>query len=96
MEAQQEVFTCAEAADFARVAPGKIDQWLGSGLKHFRTGSQSEKGGPAGIIILRKHLLAWIESNADNVKAAGKAEPRKRGRPKVESTKSPTGKSWIS
>jgi hypothetical protein len=78
----QEVFNREEAAMFARVTAGKIDQWLADGLKHWRTGSTSGASGPAHIIILREHLLGWIRSHAEGARPEGEPEKRKRGRPR--------------
>jgi hypothetical protein len=94
--AWQEVFTVEEAAAFARVTPGKIDQWTETGLKHWRTGSPAGASGPAHVIILRKHLLEWIESHARAASTGIMPEKPKRGRPRtIKGAACPDGGEWL-
>lgn len=83
---EPEVFTRDEAAEFARVSVGKLDQWLGAGLKHIRTGAAPGKTGPSGILVLREHLLGWLRALADDPEKGraviADAPKRKPGRPR--------------
>jgi hypothetical protein len=77
--AQQEIFNVQEAATYARVTPEKILGWIDAGLLHLRTSGEHGKSGPAGIIIVRENLVAWVKAHSRAITAPA-PESRRRAR----------------
>jgi excisionase family DNA binding protein len=78
-----ENMTVEEAAEYARVGPRKINEWIAKGMKHIRNGSPHGHRGPANITIRRSTLDAWLASQEVSLaEPSGVPGMQKKGRPR--------------